>query len=231
MMVSPAGNGMEEGELKMKDKIFGVFTARGAELYVADRNSARSGTSAWDRQFLYQCDNDRNVSPDGDSGRRHDSTCPAHDHEPCGQHGFDNLPLLLPLVWRSVWQRRKKRWRRFRLLLPILSCISIYALLLLHGEIAEDGQIADFVLEGSITSVCGIPSLQIGVFGGIIVGTWRGGAAQPVLPDRTAECPVLFGGTRFVPIISTVVYLFAGIFCSITCGRPCKTVFMRWAVL
>ena len=47
---------------------------------------------------------------------------------------------------------------------------AISAMLTITGQILDDGSIAESVLEGTITSVCGIQSLQMGVFGGIIVG-------------------------------------------------------------
>ena len=89
--------------------------------------------------------------------------------------------------------------------------VAISAMLLINGEITADGQIAKDVLEGTVTSVCGIQSLQMGVFGGIIVGL--GVAAlhnrfhKIVLPNALS----FFGGSRFVPIISTIVYMFVGI--------------------
>ena len=48
--------------------------------------------------------------------------------------------------------------------------VSISAMLSINGEILTDGSIAKDVLEGTVASVCGIQSLQMGVFGGIIVG-------------------------------------------------------------
>ena len=89
--------------------------------------------------------------------------------------------------------------------------VAINAMLVITGEITADGTIASNVLEGTITSVCGIQSLQMGVFGGIIVGL--GVAAlhnrfhKIVLPNALS----FFGGSRFVPIISTLVYMFVGI--------------------
>lgn len=47
---------------------------------------------------------------------------------------------------------------------------SINAVLLLAGKVLADGTIAPDVLEGTIASVCGIQTLQMGVFGGILVG-------------------------------------------------------------
>ena len=37
-------------------------------------------------------------------------------------------------------------------------------------QVLADGSVAEGVLEGTITSVLGIQTLQMGVFGGIIVG-------------------------------------------------------------
>ena len=89
--------------------------------------------------------------------------------------------------------------------------VAINGMLVVNGKITADGQIAKSVLEGTVTSVCGIQSLQMGVFGGIIVGL--GVAAlhnrfhKIVLPNALS----FFGGSRFVPIISTIVYMFVGI--------------------
>ncbi len=88
---------------------------------------------------------------------------------------------------------------------------SINAMLLNTGKILEDGSIAEDVLSGTIASSVGIQTLQMGVFGGILVGL---GVA--VLHNRfhTIELPsalAFFSGSRFVPIISTVVYTFVGI--------------------
>jgi len=64
---------------------------------------------------------------------------------------------------------------------------------------------------GSITSTVGITSLQMGVFGGIIVGL--GVAALHNKFYKVEFPPILsfFGGTRFVPIITAVVFLFVGL--------------------
>lgn len=88
---------------------------------------------------------------------------------------------------------------------------AINAMLQVNGEILADGTISADVLEGTITSVCGIQSLQMGVFGGIIVGL---GVAALHNRFHMIELPnalSFFGGSRFVPIISTVVYMFVGI--------------------
>ena len=49
--------------------------------------------------------------------------------------------------------------------------VAINGMLVVNGKITADGQIAKKAFwKGTVTSVCGIQSLQMGVFGGIIVG-------------------------------------------------------------
>ena len=81
----------------------------------------------------------------------------------------------------------------------------------ISGKILADGSIAKDVLDGTITSVCGIQSLQMGVFGGIIVGLGVAALHNRFYKIELPNALSFFGGTRFVPIISTVVYLFVGI--------------------
>ncbi|EJX02842.1 membrane protein containing Phosphotransferase system, EIIC domain protein [gut metagenome] len=87
----------------------------------------------------------------------------------------------------------------------------------MHASIAAMIEIlglAQTLPAGSITSVVGIQSLQMGVFGGIIVGL---GVAALHNKYHTIELPQVlsfFGGSRFVPIISAVVYLLVGILMS-----------------
>ena len=84
-------------------------------------------------------------------------------------------------------------------------------MLRITGRILTDGSIAPGVLEGTIAPSCGIMSLQMGVFGGIIVGigvsVLHNRYYKIVLPSALS----FFGGSRFIPIISTVVFLFVGI--------------------
>ena len=89
--------------------------------------------------------------------------------------------------------------------------VAINAMLVITGEITADGTIASNVLEGTITSVCGIQSLQMGVFGGIIVGLGVAALHNRFYRIQLPNALSFFGGTRFVPIISTIVYMFVGI--------------------
>lgn len=129
-----------------------------------------------------------------------------------GSAVFDNLPLIFAVgVAIGMAKKEKEVAALSALIAYFVMNVAISAMLLINGEITADGQIAKNVLEGTVTSVCGIQSLQMGVFGGIIVGL--GVAAlhnrfhKIVLPNALS----FFGGSIFVPIISTIVYMFVGI--------------------
>jgi PTS system D-glucosamine-specific IIC component len=70
---------------------------------------------------------------------------------------------------------------------------------------------ADAMLAGSTASVLGITSLQMGVFGGIIVGLGVAALHNRFYKIQLPQVLSFFGGTRFVPIISSIVYLGVGI--------------------
>ena len=63
----------------------------------------------------------------------------------------------------------------------------------------------------STTSVLGITTLQMGVFGGVVVGLGVAALHNRFYKIQLPQVLSFFGGTRFVPIISTVVYLIVGI--------------------
>lgn len=65
--------------------------------------------------------------------------------------------------------------------------------------------------ENSTTSVLGITTLQMGVFGGIIVGLGVAALHNKFYKIELPQVLSFFGGTRFVPIVCTVVYLIVGI--------------------
>lgn len=66
-------------------------------------------------------------------------------------------------------------------------------------------------LEGTISTVCGINTLQMGVFGGIIVGLGVAALHNRFHKIQLPNSLSFFAGSRFVPIVSTIVYMFAGI--------------------
>ncbi len=129
-----------------------------------------------------------------------------------GSAVFNNLPLIFAVgVAIGMAQKEKEVSALSALIAFFVMNTAINAMLQVNGEILADGTISADVLEGTITSVCGIQSLQMGVFGGIIVGL---GVAALHNRFHMIELPnalSFFGGSRFVPIISTVVYMFVGI--------------------
>lgn len=64
---------------------------------------------------------------------------------------------------------------------------------------------------GSFANVVGIDSLQMGVFGGIIVGLGVAALHNRYHNIKLPEVLSFFGGERFVPIISATVFLVVGI--------------------
>ena len=117
----------------------------------------------------------------------------------------------MQLVLRSVWQERKEVAALSAVIAFFVMNTAINAMLTVTGQILANGEIAESVLEGTITSVCGIQSLQMGVFGGIIVGLGVAALHNKFYRIQLPNALSFFGGTRFVPIISTIVYMFVGI--------------------
>ena len=67
------------------------------------------------------------------------------------------------------------------------------------------------MLQGAVADVCGITSLQMGVFGGIVVGLGVAALHNRFYRIELPQVLSFFGGTRFVPIISALVYTLVGI--------------------
>ena len=118
---------------------------------------------------------------------------------------FANLPVLFAMGVAIGMARKEKEVAALSAVIAFFVMhASIGALIALRGGAQE-------MLSGAVEDVCGITSLQMGVFGGILVGL--GVAALHNRFYRIALPQVLsfFGGTRFVPIISAIVYLGVGI--------------------
>ena len=125
---------------------------------------------------------------------------------------FDNLPLIFAVgVAIGMAKKEKEVSALSAVIAYFVMNVSINAMLKISGKILADGSIAKDVLDGTITSVCGIQSLQMGVFGGIIVGLGVAALHNRFYKIELPNALSFFCGTRFVPIISTVVYLFVGI--------------------
>lgn len=125
---------------------------------------------------------------------------------------FDNLPIIFAVGCAIGMAKKEKEVAALSAVIAYFTMnAAVNAMLVNSGQILDDGSIADFVLQGTITSSVGIKTLQMGVFGGIIVGL---GVAALHNRFYTIELPsalAFFSGSRFVPIISTVVYVLVGI--------------------
>ena len=124
---------------------------------------------------------------------------------------FGNLPLIFAVgVAIGMAQAEKEVAALAAMIAFFVMHISCNAMLQITGKIIN-GAVAPDVMAGTIDFSCGILSLQMGVFGGIIVGIGvsilHNRFHKIVLPDALS----FFGGSRFIPIISTVVYMFVGI--------------------
>lgn len=129
-----------------------------------------------------------------------------------GSAVFDNLPILFAVgVAIGMAKKEKEVAALSAVIAYFVMNTAINAMLQIQGRILEDGSIAADVLEGTITSSCGILTLQTGVFGGIIVGLGVAALHNRFYRVRFPNALSFFAGTRFVPIISTLVYMFVGI--------------------
>lgn len=129
-----------------------------------------------------------------------------------GSAVFDNLPLIFAVgVAIGMAKKEKEVAALSAVIAYFVMNTAINAMLMITGKILENGEIAADVLEGTIASVCGIQSLQMGVFGGIIVGLGVAALHNRFYKIALPNALSFFGGTRFVPIISTVTYMFVGI--------------------
>jgi len=129
-----------------------------------------------------------------------------------GSAVFDNLPLIFAIGVAIGMAKKEKEVSALSAVIAYLVMnTAVNAMLQVNGKILSDGSIAQDVLEGTIASSCGIQTLQMGVFGGIIVGLGVAALHNRFYKIELPNALSFFGGTRFVPIVSTVVYMFVGI--------------------
>ena len=118
---------------------------------------------------------------------------------------FANLPILFAMGVAIGMTRREKE---------VAALAAAVAFFIMHASISAmitiNGGTAN-LLAGASASVVGITSLQMGVFGGIIVGLGVAALHNRFYQIELPQVLSFFGGTRFVPIISALVYTFVGI--------------------
>lgn len=120
---------------------------------------------------------------------------------------FDNLPLLFAMgVALGMAENEKATATLSAAIAFFVMHKTINALLDISGKLAEGA-----MPEGTVANVVGIPSLQMGVFGGIIVGLGVAYLTNRFYKIRLPNVISFFGGSRFIPIISTAAYIPVGI--------------------
>jgi len=118
---------------------------------------------------------------------------------------FANLPIIFAMGVAIGMAKKEKEVAALSAAIGFfIMHASIGAMITNHGG-------ADAMLEGATASVVGITSLQMGVFGGIIVGLGVAALHNRFYKIELPQVLSFFGGTRFVPIVSGLAYTVVGI--------------------
>lgn len=122
-----------------------------------------------------------------------------------GSAVFDNLALLFAMGVSIGMAKKEKEVAALSGAIAFLVMnTAISALIAAKGGV-------ETMAENSTTSVLGITTLQMGVFGGILVGLGVAALHNKFYKIELPQVLSFFGGTRFVPIVATVTYLLVGI--------------------
>ena len=118
---------------------------------------------------------------------------------------FANLPIIFAMGVAIGMAKKEK---------DVAALSAVVAFFIMHASIGALVTInggPENMLDGATASVCGITSLQMGVFGGIIVGLGVAALHNKFYKIELPQVLSFFGGTRFVPIVSALVYTAVGI--------------------
>ena len=118
---------------------------------------------------------------------------------------FTNLPIIFAMGVAIGMAKKEKE---------VAALAAVIAFFIMHasiGAMIEIGGGAETLLNGATTSVCGITSLQMGVFGGMLVGLGVAALHNRYYKIELPKVLSFFGGTRFVPIVCSLVYTGVGI--------------------
>ena len=123
----------------------------------------------------------------------------------CGSAVFNNLALLFAMgVAIGMAKKEKEVAALSGAIAYLVMNTAISAMITARGGV-------EAMAANSTTSTLGITTLQMGVFGGIIVGLGVAALHNRFYKIQLPQVLSFFGGTRFVPIVSTAVYLVVGI--------------------
>ena len=123
----------------------------------------------------------------------------------CGNIVFGNLPIIFAMGVAIGMAKAEKEVAALSAAIAFfIMHTGIGTMITVHGG-------AEAMPSGAVASVVGIQSLQMGVFGGIIVGLGVAALHNKFYKIELPEVLSFFGGTRFVPIICSLVYMIVGI--------------------
>lgn len=122
---------------------------------------------------------------------------------------FGNLPLIFAIAVALALAKTEKAVSALSgAVFFLVMNQTINAMLTFSGDLVTDS--ANLASSGQ-AYVLGIQTLQMGVFGGIIAGLVVSYLHNKYYDIKFNETLAFFAGTRFVPIISTIVSIFFGI--------------------
>lgn len=118
---------------------------------------------------------------------------------------FANLPIIFAMGVAIGMAKKEKE------VAALSAAIAFFIMHASIGAMITNSGGPESMLEGATTSVVGITSLQMGVFGGIIVGLGVAALHNRFYKIELPQVLSFFGGTRFVPIVSGLTYTVVGI--------------------
>lgn len=128
-----------------------------------------------------------------------------HIMSQAGDVVFGNLPIIFAMGVAIGMAKSEKE---------VAALAAVVSFFIMHASISTlidiNGGVQS-MMSGSTANVCGITSLQMGVFGGVIVGCGVSVLHNKYYKIELPQVISFFGGSRFVPIISSLVYVFVGI--------------------
>ena len=194
-----------KGELKMKDKIFGVLQRVGRSFMLPIALLPVAGLLLGIGSSFT---NETMLAAYGLNSVIHPGTLIYTILDVMSQTGnavFNNLALLFAMGVAIGMARKEKE-------VAALSGAVAYIIMntAIQAMINAAGGV-EAMPANSTTTMLGIKTLQMGVFGGIVVGLGVAALHNKFYKIELPQVLAFFGGTRFVPIVSSIVYLVVGI--------------------
>lgn len=196
---------LRKGELKMKDKIFGVLQRVGRSFMLPIALLPVAGLLLGIGSSFT---NETMLAAYGLNSVIHPGTLIYTILDVMSQTGnavFSNLALLFAMGVAIGMARKEKE-------VAALSGAVAYIIMntAIQAMINAAGGV-EAMPANSTTTMLGITTLQMGVFGGIVVGLGVAALHNKFYKIELPQVLAFFGGTRFVPIVSSIVYLVVGI--------------------